>query len=95
MRHLLQPQRGDDAANIVLLVEDGLQVDTSGWLNQAVLILRRIGGAIDLGKLLIQAGETWLEAPSELVSRHVSNVGYSLDSLMRASSVVNCQLILA
>ena len=30
-----------------------------------------------------------------LVSRQASNVGYSLDSLMRASSVVNCQLILA
>jgi hypothetical protein len=28
-----------------------------------------------------------------LVSRQASNVGYSLDSLMRASSVVNCQLI--
>src|SRR5712664_2367979 len=32
---------------------------------------------------------------AELVSRQASNVGYSLDSLMRASSVVNCQLILA
>jgi hypothetical protein len=30
-----------------------------------------------------------------LVSRHASNVGYSLDSLMRASPVVNCQLIRA
>ena len=31
----------------------------------------------------------------KLVSRHASNVGYSLDSLMRASPVVNCQLIRA
>ncbi|RKE34310.1 hypothetical protein B0G76_0309 [Paraburkholderia sp. BL23I1N1] len=30
-----------------------------------------------------------------LVFCQASNVGYSLDSLMRASSVVNCQLILA
>jgi hypothetical protein len=32
---------------------------------------------------------------ADLVSRHASNVGYSLDSLMRASPVVNCQLIRA
>jgi RNA-directed DNA polymerase len=42
-------------------------------------------------------GARWVKEKyfKTLVSRQASNVGYSLDSLMRASSVVNCQLILA
>uniref|UniRef100_UPI003F50957C helix-turn-helix domain-containing protein n=1 Tax=Caballeronia sp. LjRoot34 TaxID=3342325 RepID=UPI003F50957C len=48
-----------------------------------------------LGRSQSAVSQNVLRPEETLVSRHASNVGYSLDSLMRASPVVNCQLIRA
>ncbi len=65
--HFLQAQRGDDAVDVRLFVDDRRQVDLPSRLDQTVRVLRRVTRAIDLAELLVEVYEARLVARPEPV----------------------------
>jgi len=51
LRHLLQPQRGDDLIEVRLLADDEIAVDSPDRPDQALLVQRRIVGAVQFLQL--------------------------------------------
>jgi len=45
--YLLEAQRGDDPVDVGLLINDDLQIDLAGWLDQTLLVRRRRVGTIE------------------------------------------------
>ncbi len=67
LRHLLQPERGDDPVDVWLFVDDEIAVDFPDRSDQAVLVLCKIVGAVQFLQLVVEVGEAWLEARTEPV----------------------------